>query len=183
MTKRRAAMPAAIAALVLLSLYLRSQQLHAWFWIDEGISVGVAHHHWWSIPHVLHQDGSPPAYYMLLGLWIRVFGDGEAVRCQRDRARIALDEAHLLEARDLLGHTRARDAETPRDARLDDAVALFLQLVDRLEVVLDTVGFRVAQQASSTPKYIGVLRRALCVLRNARRSPCVPRTPGPLYSP
>lgn len=70
--------PVALTGLVLLSLYLRSQQLHAWFWIDEGISVGVAHHHWWSIPHVLHQDGSPPAYYMLLGLWIRVFGDSEA---------------------------------------------------------------------------------------------------------
>ena len=27
---------------------------------------------------MLHQDGSPPAYYMLLGLWIRVFGDSEA---------------------------------------------------------------------------------------------------------
>ena len=27
---------------------------------------------------MLHQDGSPPAYYMLLGLWIRVFGDTEA---------------------------------------------------------------------------------------------------------
>jgi hypothetical protein len=26
---------------------------------------------------VLKQDGSPPLYYMLLGLWIRAFGDGE----------------------------------------------------------------------------------------------------------
>jgi hypothetical protein len=56
---------------------LRTRILHAGFWIDEGISVGIAHHHWTSIPHVLKQDGSPPAYYMLLGLWIRVFGDGE----------------------------------------------------------------------------------------------------------
>jgi hypothetical protein len=76
--RARWAVPAALVALVLLSLYLRSQQLHSWFWIDEGISVGIAHHHWWSIPHVLRQDGSPPAYYMLLGLWIRVFGDSEA---------------------------------------------------------------------------------------------------------
>jgi hypothetical protein len=68
----------AVAGLVVLSLLLRATQLHAGFWIDEGISVGVAHHHWTSIPHVLRQDGSPPAYYMLLGLWIRVFGDGEA---------------------------------------------------------------------------------------------------------
>ena len=68
----------AVVGLVVLSLLLRATQLHAGFWIDEGISVGVAHHNWTSIPHVLRQDGSPPAYYMLLGLWIRVFGDGEA---------------------------------------------------------------------------------------------------------
>jgi mannosyltransferase len=74
----RVAAVAAVAGLVGLSLLLRATQLHAGFWIDEGISVGVAHHHWTSIPHLLRQDGSPPAYYMLLGLWIRVFGDGEA---------------------------------------------------------------------------------------------------------
>ena len=74
----RVAASAAVAGLVGLSLLLRATQLHAGFWIDEGISVGVAHHHWTSIPHLLRQDGSPPAYYMLLGLWIRVFGDGEA---------------------------------------------------------------------------------------------------------
>ena len=90
----------------------------------------------------------------------RIFGNGKAVRRQCDRARIAFDEAHLLEACNLLGHAGARDAESPRDLRLDDAVAFFLQLVDRLEVVLDAVGFRVAQQASSRPKYIGALRRA-----------------------
>ena len=73
----RYAVPVFLAVLVGLSIALRSSQLGAGFWIDEGISVGVAHHHWSSIPHVLRQDGSPPAYYMLLGLWIRVFGDGE----------------------------------------------------------------------------------------------------------
>ncbi len=74
---RRFAAPAAVCALTLLSLVVRTRQLHAGFWIDEGISVGIAHHHWTSIPHVLRQDGSPPAYYLLLGLWIRLFGDGE----------------------------------------------------------------------------------------------------------
>ena len=74
----RAAAAAAVVGLVGLSLLLRATELHAGFWIDEGISVGIAHHHWTSIPHLLRQDGSPPAYYMLLGLWIRVFGDGEA---------------------------------------------------------------------------------------------------------
>lgn len=69
--------PLALGAMAALSLFVRTRQLNAGFWIDEGISVGLAHHHWWSIPSLLRQDGSPPAYYMLLGLWIRAFGDGE----------------------------------------------------------------------------------------------------------
>jgi mannosyltransferase len=73
----RWATPVALTALCVLSLYVRMRQLGGGFWIDEGISVGLAHHHWSSIPGLLRQDGSPPAYYMLLGLWIRVFGDSE----------------------------------------------------------------------------------------------------------
>jgi len=75
----RWAVPVALPLLVLLSLYLRTRELHGSFWIDEGISVGIAHEHWTSIPHLLRQDGSPPLYYMLLGLWIRAFGDSVAV--------------------------------------------------------------------------------------------------------
>jgi mannosyltransferase len=74
----RWAVPVALPALVLLSLFIRTRQIHAGFWIDEGISVGIAHEHWTSIPHLLREDGSPPVYYMVLGLWIRVFGDSEA---------------------------------------------------------------------------------------------------------
>jgi hypothetical protein len=73
----RWATPAILVGLTALSLVLRTRILNAGFWIDEGISVGIAHHHWTSIPHVLKQDGSPPLYYMLLGLWIRMFGDRE----------------------------------------------------------------------------------------------------------
>jgi mannosyltransferase len=70
----RWASPALVLVLTGLSIFLRTRELHAAFWIDEGLSVGIAHHHWTSIPHLLRQDGSPPAYYMLLGLWIRAFG-------------------------------------------------------------------------------------------------------------
>jgi 4-amino-4-deoxy-L-arabinose transferase-like glycosyltransferase len=66
-----------LAAMTAFSLYLRTRQLGAGFWIDEGLSVGIAHHHLWSIPHLLREDGSPPLYYMLLHLWIGWFGDGE----------------------------------------------------------------------------------------------------------
>lgn len=75
--ERRWSTPALLTALTAVSLLLRTRILGAGYWIDEGLSVGIAHHHWTSIPHLLRQDGSPPAYYMLLGLWIRVFGDGE----------------------------------------------------------------------------------------------------------
>jgi hypothetical protein len=74
----RIAVPAFLIALTALSAVLRTRQLNGGFWIDEGLSVGIAHHHWSSIPGLLRQDGSPPGYYLLLGLWIRLFGDGES---------------------------------------------------------------------------------------------------------
>ena len=73
----RWAVPALLVAAAGLSLWLRTGVIGGGFWIDEGISVGIAHHHWTSIPHVLRQDGSPPLYYLLLGVWIRVLGDSE----------------------------------------------------------------------------------------------------------
>jgi mannosyltransferase len=67
-----------IAGLVLLSVALRATALHGRYWIDEGLSVGIASHSLADIPSVLRADGSPPLYYMLLHVWISVFGDGEA---------------------------------------------------------------------------------------------------------
>ena len=69
---------AAVLSLVcLVSLWLRTRALGAGLWIDEGISVGIAHHALTAIHHLLRQDGSPPLYYMLLHFWIGWFGDGE----------------------------------------------------------------------------------------------------------
>jgi mannosyltransferase len=67
-----------VVALLVVSFVLRSTALHAGFWIDEGLSVGIASHHLSDIPSVLRQDGSPPLYYLLLGVWMRVFSDGQA---------------------------------------------------------------------------------------------------------
>ena len=105
------------------------------------------------VPRHLQDVGEEPLGETVLTH--RVLGDGEAVRRQRDRARVALDEPHLLQARNLLGDACARHAESARDARLDDALSFFLELVDRFEVVLDAVGFGVAQRASSTEVYRG----------------------------
>ena len=67
-----------LAFLVGLSLALRTQAIHARFWIDEGLSVGISSHPLADIPGVLRKDGSPPLYYLILKLWMSVFGNGEA---------------------------------------------------------------------------------------------------------
>ena len=62
-----------------LSVWLRTHAITAKFWIDEGLSVGIAHHPLFDIPGVLRKDGSPPLYYMLLHVWMSVVGgDGES---------------------------------------------------------------------------------------------------------
>jgi len=68
-----------LGALMALSAYLRMRSFGAAFWIDEGLSWGISSHHFFSIPHVLRQDGSPPLYYMLLHIWMGLFGTSERV--------------------------------------------------------------------------------------------------------
>ena len=67
-----------LAGLVALSLFLRTRAIHTGYWIDEGLSVGIASFPLTDIPGVLRQDGSPPLYYMLLHVWMGWFGNGEA---------------------------------------------------------------------------------------------------------
>lgn len=74
---------AVLCGLLALSAFLRTRNLDAWFWIDEGLSVGISSHPVGDIPGVLRQDGSPPLYYMLLNVWMDVFGRSE-------------EETHLL---------------------------------------------------------------------------------------
>jgi mannosyltransferase len=67
-----------VAFLAGVSLSLRTTALHSRYWIDEGLSVGISSHPFFDIPGILRQDGSPPLYYLLLSLWMDVFGVGEA---------------------------------------------------------------------------------------------------------
>lgn len=69
---------AGLLVLLALSFLLRYTAIHARYWIDEGLSVGIAGHPLSGIPGLLRQDGSPPLYYLLLGVWTRLVGDGEA---------------------------------------------------------------------------------------------------------
>jgi hypothetical protein len=69
---------AALLVLLAASAALRTRAIGAGYWIDEGISVGIAGHAFADIPGLLRQDGSPPLYYLLLAAWMGVFGSGEA---------------------------------------------------------------------------------------------------------
>ncbi len=77
-TDARVFIPAGLGALVAISLLLRTTQLGIGFWIDEGLSVGIADRPLGDIPLALREDGSPPLYYMLLHFWLDVGGRSEA---------------------------------------------------------------------------------------------------------
>jgi mannosyltransferase len=77
---------AVLVLLVAVSLWLRIGVLRFHYWIDEGISVGIASHPLAQIPRLLRQDGSPPLYYLLLHVWMGL----------RGRSEIATHELSLL---------------------------------------------------------------------------------------
>jgi mannosyltransferase len=72
----RIGVAAALGALLLVAAALRLRALSAPYWIDEGISVGIASHPLGAIPGLLREDGSPPLYYLVLHGWIALFGTG-----------------------------------------------------------------------------------------------------------
>ena len=81
LSRASVAVPAGLAVLVVLALILRTTELGIGFWIDEGLSVGIADRPLTDIPEILRLDGSPPLYYMLLHVWMQVAGSSEeAVR-------------------------------------------------------------------------------------------------------
>jgi mannosyltransferase len=67
-----------LLALVALSAALRTRAVSAPLWADEGIAQGIASHSLGGLLEALRLDGSPPLYYVLLHVWTRWFGDGEA---------------------------------------------------------------------------------------------------------
>lgn len=68
---------AVVLLVTAISAWLRSGYLSGQFWMDEGLSVGISSHSLSAIPHVLRHDGSPPLYYLLLHIWMSVFGSSE----------------------------------------------------------------------------------------------------------
>lgn len=74
----RATSALAFGFLLVASVLVRLQGTGMWFWIDEALTVGIAQQRLEEIPSVLRADGSPPLYYLLLHMWMQLFGNGEA---------------------------------------------------------------------------------------------------------
>lgn len=69
---------AILVIITAISAYLRTRYITGQFWEDEAITTGIASHSLSAIPGVLRHDGSPPLFYLLLHVWISVFGASES---------------------------------------------------------------------------------------------------------
>ena len=68
-----------LIGLAILALAIRVPGLSTTeLWHDEATSVWIAIHNPGAIIEALRNDGNPPLYYLLLHLWIGLFGIGEA---------------------------------------------------------------------------------------------------------
>src|SRR5881275_2561117 len=67
-----------LVVLVAISTFIRTRYIGGQFWMDEAITTGIATHPLSAIPGILRHDGSPPLFYLLLHVWISLFGAGEA---------------------------------------------------------------------------------------------------------
>jgi hypothetical protein len=74
---RRAPEAVLVGLCVALAAALRAPTLGRAYWVDEGISVGIAAHPLAQIPGLLRRDGSPPLFYALLHFWDRAFGTSQ----------------------------------------------------------------------------------------------------------
>src|SRR5579884_758248 len=70
----------AVAALTVLAAAIRFYRLgHQGFWYDEAISAHLVHYPLGKMFGLIPQsESTPPLYYCLAWVWVRVFGDGEA---------------------------------------------------------------------------------------------------------
>jgi mannosyltransferase len=93
---------AAAAALVFITVGIRSP-----LWVDDANAQLMARHGLAGLFAALRNDNNFPAYYVLLGFWMRVFGDSEpALRSLAGLFYLAGAGATFLLARSVYGNLR-----------------------------------------------------------------------------
>jgi mannosyltransferase len=76
---RWATMGAVLVVLLAVSAFIRTRTLSGELWFDEAGAVGLASQPLGSLLGAVHRAGAAPLYYVLLHIWISLFGSGEAV--------------------------------------------------------------------------------------------------------
>lgn len=68
-----------LVLLLAISAFLRSRELTQQLWFAEGIAVGMASQSFGGVLHAAYVGGSAPLYYLLLHIWVNLFGTSEGV--------------------------------------------------------------------------------------------------------
>lgn len=75
---RWASTGAVLVLLVAASAFIRSRTLGGEYWFGEAGAVGLASEPLGSLLGAVHRAGAAPLYYLLLHIWINLFGSGES---------------------------------------------------------------------------------------------------------
>jgi uncharacterized membrane protein len=96
-----------IAMVVVFGIVLRFRTTSS-LWLDEALTVDISRLPLHKIPAALKRDGAPPAYYVLLHFWMRLFGDSDAAtRSLSGVLSVITLPVAWLAARRLAGRTAA----------------------------------------------------------------------------
>ncbi len=64
--------------LLAVSAFIRSRTLSGELWFGEAGAIGLASHSFGSMFGAVHRAGAAPLYYVILHIWISLFGNGES---------------------------------------------------------------------------------------------------------
>jgi hypothetical protein len=67
-----------LLVLLAISAFIRTRTLSGQLWFNEAGAVGLASHPLGSLLGAVHRAGAAPLYYVLLHIWISLFGSGES---------------------------------------------------------------------------------------------------------
>lgn len=129
-------------------------------WLDEAQSVAIARLPWTELVDGLRADGAPPLYYVLLRVWMAVFGSGDlAVRSLSVALGFAALGVLAVAARRLFGALAAWPtaliaASSPFFARYASETRMYSLVM--LEVALGVVAVEAAMRARTTRRLCAV---------------------------
>jgi mannosyltransferase len=107
-TRFKWVVPVVLGAVVALGVVVRFVQRSP-LWLDEALSVNIARLPVGDLLDALRHDGHPPLYYVILGYWMKLFGEGDiAVRALSGLLAVAALPLAWVAGRRLAGRSGAR---------------------------------------------------------------------------